>query len=165
MVWALVRLVTGVQTRVRGPRTRTRRLSLSAIPAAVVLVILLHLVAGKGFWRALVVASPAVRMVGAVILVGSLAFTLWARRALGLVWSSASAVKAGHELSRASAGRGGGRGGSCRLNRFLVLVRGRREGRRDGAVVRRQPSSVSTWPGGSRRSIPTRTSARSTAFW
>jgi protein-S-isoprenylcysteine O-methyltransferase Ste14 len=49
-------------------------------------------------WRPLVVCHVWVPWVGAAVLVVSTAFTLWARVALGAMWSSMPAKRAGHEL-------------------------------------------------------------------
>jgi protein-S-isoprenylcysteine O-methyltransferase Ste14 len=52
----------------------------------------------KSDWNSLVVATPWVRVVGLTILVCSTAFTLWARVALGTMWSSSPTVKVEHQL-------------------------------------------------------------------
>jgi protein-S-isoprenylcysteine O-methyltransferase Ste14 len=49
-------------------------------------------------WRSLVVEAAWVRFLGLAILLGATAFTLWARFALGMMWSSAPMVKQGHQL-------------------------------------------------------------------
>jgi len=80
----------GLVRRARGPRA-------------------LVLIVGVGAWRVLRfvpevdwqrarVGWPAVRAVGASMLLVSTAFALWARFVLGVLWSSAAVVKQGHVL-------------------------------------------------------------------
>jgi protein-S-isoprenylcysteine O-methyltransferase Ste14 len=97
-LWALVWLISGLQTASRGPRTRTRRMSTSAMLGVFVVVIVVRTLVPLRFWQVLVVSQPWVHVVGMVILVASLIFTMWARRVLGLMWSAAPKVKSGHEL-------------------------------------------------------------------
>jgi protein-S-isoprenylcysteine O-methyltransferase Ste14 len=49
-------------------------------------------------WRPLIVCTPWLPTVGAVVLIGATAFTVWARVALGRMWSSMPVRRAGHEL-------------------------------------------------------------------
>jgi protein-S-isoprenylcysteine O-methyltransferase Ste14 len=49
-------------------------------------------------WQALVVHARWVHVVGLAILLAATAFTLWARLALGTMWSAAPKVKQRHEL-------------------------------------------------------------------
>ncbi len=49
-------------------------------------------------WAALTVHAAWLSALGAVLLVGSLAFTVWARLRLGRMWNSAPTIKEGHEL-------------------------------------------------------------------
>lgn len=80
-VWALAWLVSGLHTVSRGPRTRTRRVSTTATLAVfVVVVIVSRSLVPQRCWDVLVVSQPWVRVVGMVILVAPLIFTLWARR-------------------------------------------------------------------------------------
>jgi protein-S-isoprenylcysteine O-methyltransferase Ste14 len=98
VVWALVWLVGAVLTARSGPRRRIRVSSGSASVTAFVVAVVAGWVVPAWFWRDLRVTQPWVRITGLVILVAGLAFTLWARRALGLMWTSAPSVKADHEL-------------------------------------------------------------------
>jgi protein-S-isoprenylcysteine O-methyltransferase Ste14 len=56
-----------------------------------------HLVPPRD-WRPLTVQGSGVQMIGLVVLVAATAFTLWARRALGTMWSSAPLAREGHRL-------------------------------------------------------------------
>ena len=49
-------------------------------------------------WHALRVGSAWVTFLGVAVLLASTAFTLWARVALGTMWSMDAAVKEGHKL-------------------------------------------------------------------
>ena len=67
----------------------------------VLIVIVVWLVAGQlpgPGWHALIVHSPWLRALGAVLLVAATAFTLWARVVLGTMWSRAVVAKEEHEL-------------------------------------------------------------------
>lgn len=52
----------------------------------------------EGIWRPFVICVPWLTAVGVVLLVGSTAFTIWARVVLGKMWSSMPVKRAGHEL-------------------------------------------------------------------
>jgi protein-S-isoprenylcysteine O-methyltransferase Ste14 len=52
----------------------------------------------QGIWRPLTICAPWLTIVGVVLLVGSTAFTIWARIVLGRMWSSMPVKRAGHEL-------------------------------------------------------------------
>jgi protein-S-isoprenylcysteine O-methyltransferase Ste14 len=97
-VWALAWLVSGFRTASKGPRTRTRRTYVSATLVGFVVVMVAGSLVPRRYWHMLVVSQPWLRIVGMVVLVASLAFTLWSRRVLGLMWSSAPKLKSGHEL-------------------------------------------------------------------
>jgi protein-S-isoprenylcysteine O-methyltransferase Ste14 len=49
-------------------------------------------------WRSLTFYAPPVRILGLVILLAATALTLWARLALGAMWSAAPTVKQEHQL-------------------------------------------------------------------
>ena len=49
-------------------------------------------------WQSLTTGALWVRLLGLAVLVAATAFTLWARAALGTMWSSTPTVKIGHEL-------------------------------------------------------------------
>ena len=84
----------------RGPRARTRAPAVTRLPVVIVVLagwLLLRLIPGPE-WHSLTVGTLWVRVPGLVILVCSTAFTLWARAALGTMWSGSPTVKAGHRL-------------------------------------------------------------------
>jgi protein-S-isoprenylcysteine O-methyltransferase Ste14 len=49
-------------------------------------------------WRSLALHAPAVRIPGLALLLGGTAFAIWARLALGAMWSATSTVKEEHRL-------------------------------------------------------------------
>ena len=68
-----------------------------ALAVVVVVVAVVRLVPGSD-WQALHVDSLWVTILGSAVLLASTAFTLWARAALGTMWSMDAAVKQGHQL-------------------------------------------------------------------
>jgi protein-S-isoprenylcysteine O-methyltransferase Ste14 len=88
-------------TASRGPRAETRarlrsNLSTSFVVAAVAWAIVR--VFPRSDWHSLAVGTPWVRVLGLAILICSTAFALWARVALGTMWSSSPTVKVQHQL-------------------------------------------------------------------
>ena len=59
---------------------------------------MINLAVPKAEWRSLTFYAPAVRILGLVIPLAATAFTIWARLALGTMWSGAPAVKQEHQL-------------------------------------------------------------------
>jgi protein-S-isoprenylcysteine O-methyltransferase Ste14 len=85
----------------RAPRERmrapSRRFAVAGVIAAIVGIALLRgLPAGD--WRALDVGAAWATGLGLAVLVASTAFAIWARVALGTMWSMDPMVKRGHEL-------------------------------------------------------------------
>jgi protein-S-isoprenylcysteine O-methyltransferase Ste14 len=84
----------------RAPRARKRAPAVTRVPILIVVLaawLLFRLVPGP-HWHSLTVETLWVRVPGLVILVCSTVFTLWARAALGTMWSGSPTVKAGHRL-------------------------------------------------------------------
>jgi protein-S-isoprenylcysteine O-methyltransferase Ste14 len=91
----------GLYNASQGPRASKRgKLASNAWSGILgaVLVLAILRIFPKSDWNSLVVATPWVRVVGLTILVCSTAFTLWARVALGTMWSSSPMVKVEHQL-------------------------------------------------------------------
>jgi protein-S-isoprenylcysteine O-methyltransferase Ste14 len=82
----------------RAPAERTRSWFGTAIVPGVIIVSVVLIAVPKADWRSLTFHAPAVRLGGVAILLAATAFTIWARLALGIMWSGAPAVKHGHEL-------------------------------------------------------------------
>jgi protein-S-isoprenylcysteine O-methyltransferase Ste14 len=84
----------------RGPRAGTRAPAVTRLPiVALVLAawLVFYLVPGTD-WHSLTVDTLWVRVPGLVILICSTVFTLWARVALGTMWSGSPTVKVEHRL-------------------------------------------------------------------
>lgn len=95
LVWA----AAGIYNRIRGPRQRTRDLRGTMTLLGVILVCAVLAVLTRGFWQRLVLVEAAwVRVLGLVILVPSTVLALWARLALGTMWTFSSIVKHDHQL-------------------------------------------------------------------
>jgi protein-S-isoprenylcysteine O-methyltransferase Ste14 len=92
----LVWIVGAIYNEERGPRVRVRsRPSYSWLIAIAAFL----LISGRtGGWGWLSVSSTWTRAPGAVLLGVATAFTLWARFALGTMWSASVVAKTGHEL-------------------------------------------------------------------
>ena len=61
-------------------------------------VVLLQALVPKSIWAAITFKSDWLAAFGLVLLIGSTAFTLWARWTLGRMWSSVPALREDHEL-------------------------------------------------------------------
>lgn len=103
--WAVIVIVWvagAVYNAVRGPKEARRQpgsaVSVGAVlMSAIVAAAALRAVPASS-WRALTVESPWVQVLGLAVLIGSTAFALWARAALGTMWSIAPVVKDHHQL-------------------------------------------------------------------
>jgi protein-S-isoprenylcysteine O-methyltransferase Ste14 len=101
--WGLVAAVWiagAVYNVSRAPRARRRAAAVTRLPIILVVLaawLLFRLVPGPD-WHSLTVETLWVRVPGLAILACSTVFTLWARVALGTMWSGSPTVKAGHRL-------------------------------------------------------------------
>jgi protein-S-isoprenylcysteine O-methyltransferase Ste14 len=85
----------------RGPRGTSRRQVASSVSSGFVVAVLTWAILRllpRSDWHSLVVGAPWVRVLGLAVLICSTAFTLWARVALGTMWSSSPVVKVQHQL-------------------------------------------------------------------
>lgn len=99
--FAVVWVSGALYNAAKGPPKR-RRATPRWLVAAVIVVVavtlaVVRLVPGRD-WLALRTTSPWVSGLGLAILVASTAFAIWARVALGTMWSGNAVVKEGHEL-------------------------------------------------------------------
>ena len=94
----LVWLAGAVYNRYRAPAARERTTPSWAWLAGVVAVWLVFEVAPSATWSRLTVHSPWTWTPGLALLLASTAFTLWARLALGTMWSSAAVTRETHAL-------------------------------------------------------------------
>ncbi len=86
-----------------GPRQRTRRQTGTTVSIVAVVVLAIGVLAIRravpsSSWHALTIHAPWVRGLGLVVLIGSTAFALWARFALGTMWTLSPVVKERHQL-------------------------------------------------------------------
>jgi protein-S-isoprenylcysteine O-methyltransferase Ste14 len=98
--WALVGIVWiagAAYNALRAPSVRSRRGAWSTLPVFVLAWVAFRTVPSRD-WERLGFHSWALRGPGLALLVASTAFTLWARVALGTMWSSTAAARTDHEL-------------------------------------------------------------------
>jgi len=85
----------------RGPARRRRRVRQPATVLVIVVIILAVVVARlvpDSAWQLLAWNAWWIVALGLVVLAASTAFTLWARAALGTMWSASPTIKEGHGL-------------------------------------------------------------------
>jgi protein-S-isoprenylcysteine O-methyltransferase Ste14 len=82
----------------RVPEERTRSWFGTAVTPALIIVAVVNLAVPKAEWRSLTFYAPAVRVLGLLVLLAATAFTIWARLALGTMWSGVPAVRQEHQL-------------------------------------------------------------------
>ena len=82
----------------RSPAERTRRSFVSPTVISTVVMVLLLATVPRADWLSLEVHVGWIRIMGLVILLAATALTVWARLALGAMWSAAPAVKQEHKL-------------------------------------------------------------------
>jgi len=98
LVVVVVWLVTANYNETRAPAERRRSwYGTGAVPVAIIFVLVRGLVPHAD-WQPVTFYAPWVRFTGLAILLAATALTLWARFALGLMWSAVPAVKEGHQL-------------------------------------------------------------------
>jgi protein-S-isoprenylcysteine O-methyltransferase Ste14 len=101
LCWAVlvvVWLVGAVYNARRGPRARERQRLGPTWLLGIAAYVLLSWAIPEDVWTPLTLQSRWVAWAGVVLLVGATAFTLWARAALGTMWTSSAVVKEGHVL-------------------------------------------------------------------
>ena len=96
--FALTWLAGALYNASRGSAQRDRAPFSSVAVIMTVIVLVTFRAVPLADWHALTVQAVWVRVLGLVILAISTAFTLWARLALGIMWSAAPMVKDGHQL-------------------------------------------------------------------
>jgi protein-S-isoprenylcysteine O-methyltransferase Ste14 len=80
-----------------GERTRVRWFG-SSLGAGAVIVTAISVAVPRAVWRSLTFDTPWLRILGLVVLLAATALTIWARLALGAMWSAAPTVKEQHKL-------------------------------------------------------------------
>jgi protein-S-isoprenylcysteine O-methyltransferase Ste14 len=95
---ALAWLVGAIYYESRAPSERTRAWYASPVWITTLVVVAASAAVPRANWRSLTFYAPPVRILGLVILLAATALTIWARLALGAMWSAAPAVKQEHKL-------------------------------------------------------------------
>jgi protein-S-isoprenylcysteine O-methyltransferase Ste14 len=99
-VVAAVWIAGAIYNASKGPRAGTRAPAVTRLPIVIAVLaawLLFRLVPGPD-WHSFTVDTLWVRVPGLVILICSTVFTLWARVALGTMWSGSPTVKVEHRL-------------------------------------------------------------------
>jgi protein-S-isoprenylcysteine O-methyltransferase Ste14 len=91
-------LAAEIYNQGRAPEERSRSWFGTAVLPGAIVIVAITVAVPRADWRSLTFFSPALRLLGLVILLGATAFTIWARLVLGVMWSGAPAVKQQHEL-------------------------------------------------------------------
>jgi protein-S-isoprenylcysteine O-methyltransferase Ste14 len=94
VVWA----VTASYNQARAPAERQRSWYGTGVIPVVILSAVIRLTVPRADWQSVTFAAPWARFPGLAILLAATALTVWARFALGLMWSAVPAVKEGHQL-------------------------------------------------------------------
>jgi protein-S-isoprenylcysteine O-methyltransferase Ste14 len=95
---ALAWLAGAIYYQSREPEVRTRASYLSPIWITTVIMVVVSAAVPRADWLPLEVHAPWVRLLGLAILLAATALTLWARLALGAMWTAAPTVKQEHQL-------------------------------------------------------------------
>ncbi len=105
LTWGLVGLVWlvgALYNAIYGPKVVESHWSVINAPLRWIVLLVLIELAGRflpaNFWAPITFYTPWLRVVGIVILVLSTVFVLWARLALGTLWSSTAIIKQDHHL-------------------------------------------------------------------
>ena len=97
-VFAAVWLITANYNESRAPAQRQRSWYGRGVIPVVIISTVIRLAVPRADWRSVAFYAPWARFLGLAILLAATTLTLWARFALGLMWSAEPAVKEGHQL-------------------------------------------------------------------
>jgi len=95
---ALAWLLGAIFYESQAPAERTRSWFGSALWPGLVITLALAFAIPRADWNAVALHAAWIRILGLAILVGGTAFAIWARLALGAMWSATPAVKEEHKL-------------------------------------------------------------------
>jgi len=95
---ALAWLLGAIFYESQAPAERTRSWFGSALWPGLVITLALAFAIPRADWNAVALHAAWIRILGPAILVGGTAFAIWARLALGAMWSATPAVKEEHKL-------------------------------------------------------------------
>ncbi|MGH3673513.1 MAG: methyltransferase family protein [Pseudonocardiaceae bacterium] len=97
-LFALVWLAGAAYNARRAPAVRERSADVSTWLIGLAAVLVLVRLVPAGIWRPITVEARWLVVPGVVVLVAATVFTLWARAALGTMWTSSAVVKEDHVL-------------------------------------------------------------------
>ena len=95
---ALAWLAGAIYYESRSPAEQTRARFVSPMWISTVVVVGLSAAVPRADWLPLEIHAPGLRILGLAILLAATALTVWARLALGAMWSAAPTVKQEHKL-------------------------------------------------------------------
>jgi protein-S-isoprenylcysteine O-methyltransferase Ste14 len=95
---ALAWLAGAIYFESQAPAERTRARYVSPMWISTLAAVAAAVAVPQADWRSLTFYAPPVRILGLAILLAATALTIWARLALGVMWSAAPAVKQEHKL-------------------------------------------------------------------
>jgi protein-S-isoprenylcysteine O-methyltransferase Ste14 len=95
---ALAWLAGAIFYKSRAPAERTRKADASPLWISTAIVVTVSVAVPRADWRPLTFYAPTVRILGLAVLLAATAFVIWARLALGAMWSAAPTVKQEHKL-------------------------------------------------------------------
>lgn len=98
LAFAVVWAVTANYNETRAPAERQRSWYGTGVLPVVIISVVIRLAVPRADWQSVTFAAPWARFLGLAILLAATALTVWARFALGLMWSAVPAVKEGHQL-------------------------------------------------------------------
>lgn len=95
---ALAWLAGAIYYDSRSPAEQSRTRFVSPMRISTVIVVALAVAVPRAAWLPFEIHAPGLRGLGLVFLLAATALTVWARLALGAMWSAAPAVKQEHKL-------------------------------------------------------------------
>jgi protein-S-isoprenylcysteine O-methyltransferase Ste14 len=95
---ALAWLAGAIYYESQAPAERIRKGYASPLWISTAIVLAVAVAVPRADWRLLTFYAPPVRVLGLLILLAATALTVWARLALGAMWTAAPTVKQEHEL-------------------------------------------------------------------
>ena len=95
---ALAWLAGAIYYESRAPAEQSRTRFVAPVFFSMVIVAGSFAAVPRADWLPLEIHAPGLRVLGLAILLAATALTVWARLALGAMWSAAPAVKQGHKL-------------------------------------------------------------------
>ena len=98
LAFAVVWLISAIYNQSRAPAQRQRSWYGTGVLPVVLISTVVRLAVPRADWQSVTFYAPWARFLGLAILVAATVLTLWARFALGLMWSAVPAVKESHQL-------------------------------------------------------------------